>query len=102
MCEYLDQVGATYYIRRPVPLDLQGVFRSKTGKPRVDWKESLRTKDRATAKKRLHVRVLELDQEIAEARARLLVEAPSEPGNGPPANVSCRTGTSRRSRRTRG
>ena len=81
MCEYVDQVGSTYYLRRAVPLELRGVFLTRSGAPRVDWKESLGTKDRETAKQRLHVRVLELDREIVEARARGVAPQASETGH---------------------
>ncbi|WP_052072265.1 DUF6538 domain-containing protein [Sphingopyxis sp. MWB1] len=49
MREYETKVGATYYFRRVVPPDLIGHFRTATGKPRIEWKYSLKTKDRREA-----------------------------------------------------
>ncbi|WP_338242233.1 DUF6538 domain-containing protein [Aurantiacibacter hainanensis] len=71
MCSYLDQVGATYYFRRAVPKDLVGHFFTNSGKPRTEWKFSLRTKDRETAKRCLRPHEIETDTLIDEARAAL-------------------------------
>ncbi len=77
MCSYLDQVGSTYYFRRAVPQDLLGYFKTQTGKPRTDWKYSLRTKDRETAKRLLRPREIETDALIDEAR-RVLAALPAD------------------------
>ena len=71
MCSYLDQVGSTYYFRRAVPKDLVGHFLTSSGKPRSEWKFSLRTKDRETAKRFLRPHEIQTDTLIDEARAAL-------------------------------
>lgn len=71
MCTYLNKTGATYYFRRPVPDDLAGYFTTKTGKSRTEWKFSLGTKDRETAKRLLRPHEIETDRLIDEARAAL-------------------------------
>lgn len=71
MCTHLDKTGSTYYFRRPVPKDLLGHFSTTTGKPRTEWKFSLRTKDREEAKRLLRPHVSETDRLIDEARAAL-------------------------------
>lgn len=71
MCSYLDLVGSTYYFRRAVPQDLIGYFKTQTGKPRTDWKFSLRTKDRETAKRLLRPHEVETDALIDDARRTL-------------------------------
>lgn len=71
MCTHLDKTGSTYYFRRPVPKDLLGHFTTDTGKPRTEWKFSLRTKDREEAKRRLRPWQVETDKLIDEARAFL-------------------------------
>lgn len=71
MCSYLDQVGATYYFRRAVPGDLIGRFLTNTGRPRTEWKFSLGTKDRETAKRLLRPHEIETDALIDNAREDL-------------------------------
>ena len=71
MCTHLDKTGSTYYFRRTVPDDLRGHFTTATGKPRTEWKFSLRTKDREEAKRRLRPFVADTDRFIDEARAHL-------------------------------
>ena len=68
MCSYLDTVGSTYYFRRAVPQDLIGCFTTNSGAPRTDWKTSLRTKDRETAKRLLRPHEIETDKLIDDAR----------------------------------
>lgn len=80
MCTHLDKTGSTYYFRRPVPKDLLGHFATSTGKPRIEWKFSLGTKDREQAKRLLRPHVEETDQLIDKARA-----AASEPSLDPVA-----------------
>lgn len=72
MCTHLDKTGSTYYFRRPVPLDLIGQFMTVTGKPRIEWKFSLRTKDREEAKRLLRPHVTGTDKLIDEARAAIV------------------------------
>jgi len=71
MCTHLDKTGSTYYFRRPVPTDLIGYFTTATGKPRKEWKFSLRTRDREEAKRLLRPHVSESDALIDDARAAL-------------------------------
>lgn len=75
MCSYLDMVGSTYYFRRAVPQGLIGHFLTATGKPRTDWKYSLREKDRESAKRLLRPHEIETDKLIDGAR-RVLQPAP--------------------------
>ena len=77
MCSYLDQVGSTYYFRRAVPQDLVGTFLTSSGQARTDWKYSLRTKDRETAKRRLRPHEIDTDALIDNARAD--VQSPEQP-----------------------
>lgn len=71
MCTYLDQVGSTYYFRRVVPDDLRPYIRTRTGKPRSEWKISLRTKDRTQAKRLIpaHTQATERELDVARAAA---------------------------------
>lgn len=82
MCTYLDQVGSTYYFRRAVPDDLVGYFVTARGSPRTDWKISLRTKDRESAKRLLPEHVTRTNILIDEARAALR-EAPENASVAP-------------------
>ena len=77
MCEHLEQVGSTYYFRRIVPRDLVGYFKTQTGKPRSEWKYSLRTKDREEAKRRKRRHEDETDALIDEARRVVAENMPS-------------------------
>lgn len=84
MCEHLDQVGATYYFRRAVPLDLVGFFKTQPGNRRTEWKYSLRTKDREEAKRRKRRYEDQTDALIDEARHTLASnpnDAPEISGN---------------------
>ena len=84
MCEHLEQVGSTYYFRRIVPRDLVGYFTTQTGKPRSEWKYSLRTKDRDEAKRRKRRYEDETDGLIDEARRVVAETMPSDKADGPP------------------
>lgn len=68
MCAHLNKTGSTYYFRRPVPKDLLGHLKTKTGKPRTEWKISLRTKDREEAKRLLLPHEARTNAIIDEAR----------------------------------
>lgn len=81
MCTHLDKTGSTYYFRRPVPKDLIGQFLTASGKPRTEWKFSLRTKDREEAKRLLRPWVLDTDRLIDEARTAQQTAASSPPVN---------------------
>jgi integrase len=67
----MEMVGATYYHRRVVPDDLRSYFKTNTGKPRTEFKTSLRTKDRDTANQRLELEDVRITALFNEAR-RLL------------------------------
>lgn len=83
MCTYLDQVGSTYYFRRVVPSELRPYLLTATGKPRAEFKLSLGTKDRDTAKRLLPDLVQKTDLMFDEARAKLAADptkaTPAEP-----------------------
>jgi integrase len=76
MCTYLDQVGATYYFRRSVPDDIRGKLLTANGNPRSEFKISLKTKDRETAKRLIPAHTIETDRVFAEARAIIHAPAP--------------------------
>lgn len=69
MYAHLGKVGSTYYFRQAVPKDLAGAFITNSGQPRTEWKLSLRTKDRETAKRRRIPHEIETDALIDNARA---------------------------------
>lgn len=71
MCTYLDQVGSTYYFRRVVPAELRPFIRTASGGARTEFKVSLRTKDRETAKRMLRGYADMTDKAFDEARAQL-------------------------------
>lgn len=79
MCAHLNKTGSTYYFRRPVPKDLIGHIKTKTGKPRTEWKISLHTKDREEAKRLILPHEAQTNAIIDEARSILAEqrEAPS-------------------------
>lgn len=69
MCSHLNKVGSIYYFRRIVPKDLVGTFLTDSGQARKEWKFSLATKDRETAKRRLRPHEIDTDALIDSARA---------------------------------
>lgn len=71
MCTHLNKTNSTYYFRRPVPKNLIGHFATATGKPRTEWKFSLRTKDREEDKRLLRPYVSDTDRLIDDARQAL-------------------------------
>ncbi len=77
---YLDYVSPIYYFRRTVPLDVRAYFLTSSGRQRVDWKETLRTKDRRVATERCNLRAVETDNEIRDARAKLRAGVPPAHG----------------------
>ena len=78
MANYIDQVGSTYYFHRSIPKAVRPYVQSGTGNPRVDFKVTLGTKDRDTAKARIPFYVIETDRIFKEARKRMAAgEAPS-------------------------
>lgn len=68
MCTYLQQHLGTYYFRRGVPQDIQHLFLTASGKPRTEWRWSLRVKDRSKAKTLIPACVIQAHGLIEEAR----------------------------------
>jgi integrase len=71
MPTHLTKIGATYYFRRIVPEHLRPLFLTRTGKPRVEFMESLGTKDRREGEEAARFRAVQVDQLFREAEARL-------------------------------
>lgn len=71
MCAHLNKTVSIYYFRRPVPKDLIGHIKTKTGKPRTEWKISLRTKEREEAKRLILPHEAHTNAIIDEARLAL-------------------------------
>lgn len=65
MCTYLAKRGATYYFRRVIPAELREIL------GRSEWMTSLRTKDRAQAKRLIPIHAQSTDRQIVEAERRL-------------------------------
>jgi hypothetical protein len=68
---YLDQVGTTHYFRRVVPIELRPYLLTATGKPRAEFKISLRTKDLETAKREVHAHLVATDEAFEAARQQI-------------------------------
>lgn len=75
---HLYRRGAVYWLRLRVPTDLESYL------PFAEWKQTLRTKDLEEAKRLLRARLVEIDHEIATARAKASVR-PSPPLTKPEA-----------------
>jgi hypothetical protein len=71
MPTHLTKIGATYYFRRVVPEHLRRFFPTRSGKPRVEFMESLKTKDRREGEEAARLRGVAVDQLFREAEARL-------------------------------
>jgi len=71
MCTYLAKRGATYYFRRAIPAELRPAFGG-----RAEFMVSLRSKDRAEAKRRIPAHTVETDKLLADA-ARSLAAKPA-------------------------
>jgi len=71
MCTYLAKRGATYYFRRAIPAELRPAFGG-----RAEFMLSLRSKDRAEAKRRIPAHTVETDKLLADA-ARSLAAKPA-------------------------
>ena len=69
---HLYRRGAVYWLRLRVPTDLRSHFEFP------EWKETLNTKDLEEAKRALRLRVVEIDRDIAAARAKSQTQ-PSPP-----------------------
>lgn len=61
---HLVRRGAVYWLRRRVPTDLRPLI------PFGEWKESLGTTALEEAKRRLRLRLVEIDKEISSARSK--------------------------------
>ncbi len=53
MCTYLQSHQGTYYFRRGVPAEIRHLLPTASGKPRTEWRWSLRVKNREAAKRLL-------------------------------------------------
>lgn len=71
MCTYLDNERANYAFRRAVPKHLQSQIRTASGKPRTEWRYSLKTKDRAEANRLCHLEAVKTDLLLKAAEAAL-------------------------------
>jgi integrase len=69
MCDYLDANRSIFAFRRAVPEDLQPFIFTKTGKPRTEWRYSLKTNDRRLANERCHIETVLTDRLLEKARA---------------------------------
>lgn len=83
MCTYLDQVGSIYYFRRAVPGELRSVILTSSGAPRTEWKLSLRTKDRETAKRLIPRYTVDTQREIDAAVHKLIGRIDQSPQESP-------------------
>lgn len=77
MCTYLHQRGSVYYFRRAIPVELRPALDGK-----AEFMRSLRTKDRATAKRLIPEHTLTTD--------RLLDDARTQMGRGGPGSAAQR------------
>ena len=68
MCTYLKPYSGTYYFRRTVPGDIRHLFPTASGKPRTEWRWSLRVKDREAGKRLLPPYVAKTNAMIDRAR----------------------------------
>lgn len=73
---HMDKVGAIYYHRRVVPLELRPYLLTKTGKPRTEFKTSLQTKDRKEADRRLEIEDVKITRLFDAARRKLEAGVP--------------------------
>ena len=71
MCTYLQQHHGTYYFRRLIPVEIQHLFPSSTGRPSSQWRWSLRVKNREEAKRLLPPHVAKTNAWIDQARAAI-------------------------------
>src|SRR5205809_878921 len=65
---YLQKLKGTYYFRRPIPPELQHLFR---GRKALRW--SLSTKDRATAEHRCELDTVKTTAQFAKASGRVTI-----------------------------
>lgn len=70
MCTYLHTRGRRYHFRRAVPVELAPFILLPSGKPRLEWFISLRTSDRATAKRLIPEHTIRTEAELTAARSR--------------------------------
>jgi integrase len=67
--EYLDDNRKNYAFRRAVQPDLQPFILNSKGKPRTEWRISLRTTDRRKASELCHIEAVKTDAAIRKAEA---------------------------------
>lgn len=72
----MDKVGATYYFRRVVPDHLRPYFRTESGKPRTEFKISLKTKDRREANRLCELKAVETSALIDLAQRKFDARIP--------------------------
>ena len=84
MCTYLQLHQGTYYFRRSVPDDIRHLFPTASGKPRTEWRWSLRVKDREAGKRLLPPYVAKTNVLIDRARQAILVAAAEVPARQKP------------------
>ena len=71
MPTHLAKLGSVYYFRRIVPAHLRPFFLTARGKPRVEFMESLGTKDRREGEEKARLRGVEVDRLFRLAEAKL-------------------------------
>jgi integrase len=71
MCTYLQPHYGTYYFRRAIPAEIRHLFPTASGKPRTQWRWSLRVKNREDAKRLLPRHVAKTNAWVDQARAAM-------------------------------
>ena len=69
MCDYLEENRSVFAFRRAVPEDLQPFNFTRTGKPRTEWRYSLKTTERRLANERCRIEAVVTDKLLEKARA---------------------------------
>jgi integrase len=69
MCDYLDDNRGNFAFRRGVPPELRPFILTSKGKPRTEWRISLRTTDRRLAIEKCHAEAVISDALLKKARA---------------------------------
>jgi hypothetical protein len=69
LCTYLDDERPVLAFRRAVPKDLRPFIKTRTGRPRSEWRYSLGTKDKKLANERCHLETVRTDSLLKQARA---------------------------------
>lgn len=71
MCTYLQPHHGTYYFRRAIHAEIRHLFPTASGKPRTQWRWSLRVKNREDAKRLLPRDVAKTNDWVDQARAAI-------------------------------